>query len=271
LKAQGTLPEMVQIGNEITPGMLWEDGRLTDAASWGRFAELINSGIQGVNDSLSDSEDVKIMIHIDKGGDNGASIGFYDKLIAQGVDFDVIGLSYYLFWHGTPSDLYNNLRDLSTRYGKDIVVVETAFPFTLNDADGLQNIIYDEEQIRQFGYPATVAGQKQYLEDIIDIIRHTPGGKVRGLFYWEPAWLGLEGAGWDPEDSESKNGWENQGLFNFDGYALKSLDVFLGKTFPPPPPQETPGPGDGAIPEPSTALLMALGLAGIVGALLRKK
>ena len=112
---QGTPPDMVQIGNEIPAGMLWPDGQVwpeeynTDE-QWAKLAELIEAGIQGVRDAGSSAE---IMIHIDKGGDNAGARGFYDRLFAQGVDFDIIGLSYYGTWHGSIETMQANLNDLA--------------------------------------------------------------------------------------------------------------------------------------------------------------
>lgn len=225
-KKQGTLPEMVQIGNEIRNGMLFPDGKLTNAASFNKLAQLIKSGVRGVRDAQSPGESVKIMIHLDKGGDHDAYTYFFDNLLADGVEFDIIGLSYYIVWHGNPGSLYRNMRKLAEKYHKDLIVVETAFPFCLNDADELENIIAKDDQIRNSGYTPTIAGQKQYLEDLIMLIKHIPNGRGLGLFYWEGAWLPVKGAGWDPENPESKNAWENQCLFNFDGYALDSLKAF---------------------------------------------
>ena len=226
LKKQNTLPDMVQIGNEIRSGMLFPDGRLTDAASFKNLGQLLASGVKGVRDALSAGDRVRIAIHLDNGGDNAAYTYFFDNIVAQGVQFDVIALSYYPEWHGTPSALYSNLVKLADRYKKELVIAETAYPFTLNDADGSQNIMFKDDQLRNTGYVPTVAGQKKLIQDVMAIISHAPDGKGLGIFYWEGAWLPVKGAGWDPRDPASGNGWENQCLFNFAGYALDSLRAF---------------------------------------------
>jgi arabinogalactan endo-1,4-beta-galactosidase len=163
---------------------------------------------------------------LDKGGDSQAYTYFFDNLISSHVKFDIIGLSYYSAWHGSPAELYKNMCKLSKRYKKDLVVVETSYPFCLNNGDALENMIAKEAQIKNTGYPPTVAGQKQYLEDLIKLIKHTPDGRGLGFFYWEGAWLPVKGAGWDPADPQSQNACENQCLFNYYGYALDSLKAF---------------------------------------------
>jgi arabinogalactan endo-1,4-beta-galactosidase len=226
LKKQNTMPDMVQIGNEIRSGMLFPDGRITDAESFTRLAQLITSAAKGVKDALSRGDAVKIALHLDNGGDNEAYTYFFDNLITRGVQFDVIALSYYPEWHGKPSALYANIVKLAEKYKKELVIAETAYPFCLNNADGLENIMAKDEQLRNTGYPPTVAGQKKFLEDVIAIIAHAPNGKGLGFFYWEGAWLPVKGAGWDPDNPDSQNAWENQCLFNFAGYALDSLKTF---------------------------------------------
>ncbi|MFT3907969.1 MAG: beta-galactosidase GalA [Ferruginibacter sp.] len=118
LKDQNTTPDMVQIGNEINHGMIWPTGAINNLDS---LAQLIYAGIQGVK---AVSPTTTIMLHIALGGQNDESKFFIDNMIARGVPFDVIGLSYYPKWHNTLADLEYNLDDLSHRYNKDVIVVE---------------------------------------------------------------------------------------------------------------------------------------------------
>jgi arabinogalactan endo-1,4-beta-galactosidase len=225
MRAQGTLPDMVQIGNEITPGMLWDEGKvegkLDTDTQWEKFTLLVKFGIEAAK---SVHPDVSIMIHIDRGGDNSSSRKFYDRFKQFNVEFDTIGLSFYPWWHGTLDDLRNNLADLAIRYGKDIVVVETAYPWTLHSTEPLSFIVSDEKQLLP-GYPASVEGQTQYLQDLIEIIEQTPNGKGKGLHYWEPCWI--------PSKKEwsvgHANNWSNLTLFDFKGRKLNSLEVFKPK------------------------------------------
>ncbi len=216
LNAQGTLPDLVQVGNEISNGFLWDDGRVGGSfnGNWPQFAWLLNSAIAGVNDALDPGQSIPIMLHIDPGGDNGACRWFYDNAEGYGVPYDLIGLSFYPWWHGTLNDLEWNLADLSTRYGKPIVVVETAYPWTLGWGDDTHNIVGLESQLHS-GYPATVVGQERFLCAVQRIVGTTPGGA--GMFYWAPEWIPVSGLG---------TPWENLALFDFDGHRLDSMRVF---------------------------------------------
>ncbi|MBN2394793.1 MAG: arabinogalactan endo-1,4-beta-galactosidase [Anaerolineae bacterium] len=223
LREQGTEPDIVQVGNEITNGMLWDAGKLDGSDDqFARLAGLLKAGIAGVKDAGSSA---KIMLHLDKGGDNELYRWWFDNIIAEGGEFDIIGLSFYGYWHGDLSDLSANLADLAQRYHKELIVVETAYAYTLDNQDGYGNIISSADQLID-GYPSTVEGQSAWLRDLMQVVKDVPGGLSKGVFYWEPAWLGLKGCGWNPADSQSGNAWENQALFDFDGHVLPSLAVF---------------------------------------------
>ncbi len=118
LKDQNTIPDMVQIGNEINHGMIWPMGAINNLDT---LAQLIYAGIQGVK---AVAPSTSIMIHIALGGQNDESRFFFDNMISRGISFDVIGLSYYPKWHNTLADLDYNLNDLARRYDKDVIVVE---------------------------------------------------------------------------------------------------------------------------------------------------
>ncbi|GAA4743724.1 beta-galactosidase GalA [Flavisolibacter ginsenosidimutans] len=118
LKAQGTVPDMVQVGNEINHGMMWPEGHVSHFDS---LAQLFKAGADAVR---AVDPSIVIMQHLALGGQNDEAVWYLNNMFARGVDFDVIGLSYYPKWHGTISDLQNNLRDLSQRYNKDVIVVE---------------------------------------------------------------------------------------------------------------------------------------------------
>lgn len=144
----GAKPDMVQVGNEIINGMLWPDGRIERYGDYTVFANLLKAGIRGVRDV---DPDIKIMVHLALGGENNRSRNFLDRIIAQGVEFDIIGQSYYAQWHGTMSDLRENLLDLAIRYKQPIVVVEYG------------------------GFGGSV-------QDLNDLVRALPGGKGIGTF-----------------------------------------------------------------------------------------
>ena len=146
LKAQGTEPEMVQVGNEINHGMLWPEGSVN------HFDSLAQLFKEGTNAVLSVAPSTIIMMHIALGGQNDESVFFINNMLQRGVDFDVVGLSYYPKWHGTLSNLQNNLNDLAKRYNKDVIVVEYS----------------------------------QLKKQVNDIAFNIADGKGKGTFIWEP-------------------------------------------------------------------------------------
>lgn len=153
--AEGVPPEMVQIGNEIHNGFLWPQGRMK--ASPKTFGKLLRRASEAVREL---DPKIKIMVHPALGGDNGRSRSFFDFVLSQKVDFDVIGQSYYPEHHGTLEQLRNNLTDLAKRYEKPIVVVE----------------------------------YKEHAKEVNEIVRDLPDGLGWGTFIWEatsPRWGGL--------------------------------------------------------------------------------
>ena len=197
-QAVGAAPDILQLGNEITPGFLWPDGRVGNSDNtpeqWSRFATLLGAASAGVADAFPEGGFPEIMIHIDRGGDNGACRWFFDKLLAEEVTFDLIGLSYYPWWHGTLADLDTNLDDLAVRYGKDVVLVETAYPWTLGWFDDTHNYVGLPEHLLP-GYPATPTGQKDFLEVVMTMVRDIPDDRGRGVYWWAPEWITAPGLG----------------------------------------------------------------------------
>lgn len=218
LKAQGTTPDMVQVGNEINGGMLWPEG---STSNWAQLAGLLKSGVNAVKTCSSTT---RIMLHLAEGGNNAGARAWFDQAVARGVPFDVIGLSHYTYWHGSLASLQANLYDLSSRYNKDVLVAETAYPFTLSSDDSFENIINTTAELTA-GYSATPADQARMLRDTLTVVRAVP--RALGVFYWEAPWTAVTGNGWDPADASSGNGWDNQALFDFSDRELPALREFL--------------------------------------------
>ncbi len=133
------------------------------------------------------------------------------------MPFDIIGLSYYPFWHGTMTQLRHNVNDLSARYGKDVAIVETQYGWTLEQGDSTGNFLWQESQLVP-GYPATPGGQLAFVSDLASIVAAVPGGRGIGLFYWQPEWI--PGVGWTPGAGTPN---DNLTMFDFDGDALPAV------------------------------------------------
>ena len=219
---QGTPPDIVEVGNEITHGMLWPDGHVImgDATydtpgQWRNFTSLLQSAILGVKAARARA---KIMIHIASADDTELR-WFFDHLKASHVNYDIMGLSYYYLWHGTISQMSANLDDMATRYRKPIIIAETSYPFTLGWNYWTNNVIGLESQLSP-DYPATPAGQTAFLQGVVDMTRAIPHHLGIGVFYWGGEWIATS-----PQDPDGST-WENQALFDFNSTAVDAFSVF---------------------------------------------
>lgn len=234
----GVHPEYIQVGNELNSGMLWPNGK-----NWGdnvggfdTLAALLKAGVAGIQQAESDggvTTPAKIILHLAEGGKNGTFRWWFDEITARAVPFDIIGASYYPYWHGSLADLQANLNDMVSRYGKPVMVVETAYGFTTDNGDSLGNNFGTSEETAG-GYPVTAAGQLAFLTDLRSVIAAVPDEMGLGFVYWEPAWLPVDGVSWATEagmdyietSGSTGNAWENQALFDFNGDALAGWAAF---------------------------------------------
>lgn len=199
----GVMPDMVQIGNEITNGMLWPDGKLPD--NWENFTELIQAGINGVFAGADTLKQPQIMIQIEKVGDLEATKYFFDNLFKRGVECDVLGQSYYPWWHGSLLDMREVLHFMAREYKKDIMLVEAAYCWRPT-----------EYKAKPAPFPESPGGQRDFLDAVNEIILNIPGGRGKGIFWWEPAVAPYPGGG----------GLRNRGMFDDEGNALPVITVF---------------------------------------------
>ncbi len=204
LKDKGLLPEMVQVANELTNGLLWPSGKKPE---FDRIAKYLNAGIRAVREIQAD---IPIMIHLDNGGFNEMYVEWFDEFTKRAEPIDIIGLSYYPFWHGT-------MEDYRDREGKPL--------------DQLKGMATKPELVEKLDYPMTKEGQTSFMKDLMELIADIPGGE--GFYYWEPAWIPVPGCGWATEAALAYTGekgpggneWANQALFDYDGNALPALAV----------------------------------------------
>ncbi len=218
LEEADAYPDMVQIGNEIGNGMLWDHGSKDNPQT---LAALLNSGISAVRDTTPKGKDTKVMIHVQDGGSVGVTENFFSIIEENGVtDYDIVGLSYYPYWHGTFGDLKDNINNIYSKLGKEVIVVETAYPFTYENADDKRNMVMDADT-KLVGFDATEENQRKVFELVMNSVANCEGGL--GVFYWEPTWLAVEGVG---VAKGSGNEWENQALFDFDGKPLEAVKAF---------------------------------------------
>ncbi|WP_241975708.1 glycoside hydrolase family 53 protein [Kocuria rosea] len=216
---QGTPAAMVQIGNEVTNGMLWAWGKidLPWGEYWEGFASLYKAGVAGARAATPDKPPL-IAIHYFYEEGSGP-FEFFDNVEEHGMPFDVIGLTYYPFWGGSLNELARSMDRLATRYGKDILILETSYPWTVNDPANCPVVANSIWRLPdRWIYPPTPDGQAAYFNGLRDVLRRVPDGHGLGFFVWEPAWL--------PSTTLAQgtcNKYANTTLFDWYGRALPAL------------------------------------------------
>jgi arabinogalactan endo-1,4-beta-galactosidase len=205
----GVLPEMVQVGNEVTHGILWPDGKLPD--HWDNFADYIRAGVKGVDAGRGTNASPRIMIHIDQGGNIEKTKYFFDHFNQYKIPYDVIGFSYYPWWHGTLMDLRENLAFTASTYHKDVIVVETAYNWRASR----------ETADRVGPFPETPEGQREFLDEVTSVVLAVPDNRGKGIFWWEPAVGG-------------RGGLVSRSFFDEAGNAQPVITVFDKYTRPAP-------------------------------------
>jgi arabinogalactan endo-1,4-beta-galactosidase len=210
------LPDMVQVGNEINP-MILQQGELVWPIDWERNSYLINKGIKAVRDIAElKNKEIEVMLHIAQ-PENG--LWWFEQATQNGVtDFDWIGLSYYPKWSEySLENLSVPLKKLISTYNKRLMIVETAYPFTLENADAAGNILGQDALIPN--YPATEQGQLSFLNKLQEVIKSSGG---EGLIYWEPAWVSSSCSTLWGQGSH----WDNATLFDHSNKANLGMQFY---------------------------------------------
>lgn len=231
---------MVQVGNEINNGMSGE-------TKLENVTQLLHAGCRGVREiSEKYEKDISIAIHYTRITDKAQVDSLVANLEKSEMDYDMIGLSFYPFWDGSMSNMQRVVELIQERYGKKVFIAETSYCYTSEDGDGSGNSLVGIDDLAE-GHPATVQGQASMVRDVC-AAAHEAG--ALGVFYWEGVWLPVGeatadnspvwekyGSGWassyaadyDPKDAGLYYGgcsWDNQAMFDFEGYPLESLKVF---------------------------------------------
>ncbi|MBN2180381.1 MAG: glycosyl hydrolase 53 family protein [Sedimentisphaerales bacterium] len=210
MKEAGVMPDQVQVGNEITGGMLWPLGHVKvppsevkqfageiqplpepydDVKQWSNLTRLIKAGLRGVKSAAGDAP-MKTIIHIDCGGDWPITKWFFDHLAEADVKYDIIGQSFYPNWHGTLTLLQQNMEESFRRYKKPIIITETGYP-----QSGGQQVT----SRKYMEWPGTQEGQLQFMVDLVNTVRRFPYGL--GIFYWGPEGRGRGNGLWTSDGS----------------------------------------------------------------------
>ena len=197
--------DMVQVGNETTGGFVG----VYNAAD---MCTLFSAGAKAVHEY---NEDVKVVIHVTN-PEKGNVTKWAANLNTYEVDYDVLATSYYPYWHGTLTNLKSQLKNVKDTYGKDVMVAETSYAYTLADSDGHSNTVRvgNNDSSENALHPFSVQGQAAAVRDVMETVNNAGG---LGVFYWESAWItvgditGLTGEALDAQIEANKAIWEEHG------------------------------------------------------------
>ncbi|MCR4561589.1 MAG: glycosyl hydrolase 53 family protein [Bacilli bacterium] len=229
--------DFVQIGNEITNGIIWPYGKIDDSVTprgnFDHLSMILKAGIKGAKKAYPN---VRTIIHLENSSNQAIYQNYFDNLEHYGVDYDVIGMSYYPYWHGNFDTFFQNVEMCKSRYHKDVMVMELGYAFTLEDYilnnNGMTHLVVnsDLEVLKNLMYPLSKEGQAAFIKDFI-----SEGEKhgLLGINYWEPLWIPKDekicwsskaGQKYIKEEGKStRNEWCNQCLFDYEGNALPSF------------------------------------------------
>lgn len=175
---------MIQVGNELSNGLLWPEGQVPN---YDNIARFVSAGIRACREVKAD---IPLMIHLDNGGNNELYRRWFDNYMERGEDFDYIGMSYYPFWHGSLDQLEYNMNDIAARYGKDIIVAEVSMGFTMEDYKDYEKLSDSERKgyatrpalVEKIDYPMTIEGQTDFTKDFLNRVANVCGNHGVGFF-----------------------------------------------------------------------------------------
>lgn len=244
IKANGISVKYIQVGNEITNGILWPLGKLEKVSegaprsNYDSLRALLKAGIAACREIAPDAS---LVLHLERSYDQA----LYNEFFAQmsELDYDIIGFSYYPYWHGTFEQFFANVENCK-KFGKRLMVVELGYGFTVEDyikeAHGGAHLVVDAAMASELGfahdYPLTPAGQAKFVREFLKLARQHG---VEAVYYWEPLWIPGQGICWATEEAQRytgepkikscRNEWANQCLFDYNGEKLPAFDEFRVK------------------------------------------
>ena len=242
LKQEGIPLEAVQVGNEITKGLLWPYGYIAEKKEertpeqYDACSKILKQGVLAVREIYPDS---KVVIHLERSGDKELYDEWLTEMDKRELDFDILGLSYYPYWHGAVEDVEANIANINAKFHRPIWIVEHSYAFTVEPyprSNGeCNNVVTEqiaEDLISKIPFPMTKKGQAAFFADLI---KRMAALGVEMIVYWEPFWIPVEGVKWAsvpamrylgaPIKSED-NEVANQCLFDYEGAGLPSLETF---------------------------------------------
>lgn len=230
----------VQVGNEITNGMCWPYGRILgemeSRVGFDNLAILLKAGVKAVREVYPDA---KVILHLENAGNLFIINQWYQEITSYGVDFDIIGLSYYPYWHGSIPNFFYNVGVLQSKYHKDVWVTEIAYAFTDTDylAGKKGQLVVEGSNLDKLPdevpYPLSKEGQVAFFKQFINEAKLA---SVKAIIYWEPAYIPVNGCGWATNNAQKyigvttfkdpRNEWANQNLFDYGGEATPAFYIF---------------------------------------------
>lgn len=239
-KARGIKLWGVQVGNEITNGMLWPVGKLTggeDGSVRSGYDKLIPFLKEGVKACREECPEAKIIIHLERSYDVAVYDEYFTQLEKANLDYDVIGYSYYPYWHGSFDMFFANV-EMCKKFKKELMVMEVSYVFTLEDyiKEEAAHLVISEENASKLpykqAYPFTKEGQAAFTKDFLSLCKEHG---IAAVFWWEPLWIPGDGLCWASEAAQNyigetgkstRNEWANQCLFDYEGKKLPAFDEY---------------------------------------------
>jgi arabinogalactan endo-1,4-beta-galactosidase len=218
MKAQGTAPAMVSLGNQMQCGLLLDPGKYGPLTNWKQLAELLNDGARAVKAASPES---RVMLHIE----SPAAAGFFQAAVDAGVNFDVLGISWYPYWEknaghantDTLPKLLTALNTIAAKYKRDIVIMEAAVNWAPKTSEGVPGQLVDAGNTT---YPETPAGQRDFFYDLMNVCKSVDNGRCLGIQFWDPITVNQKGFGWYVTGGNST---DNSDVFDWNHRALPVL------------------------------------------------